>query len=384
VAEGYMDVIALVAAGFGAAVAPLGTAVTEHQLQMLWRVAPEPIIALDGDKAGLNAAYRVVDLALPLLEAGKSLRFALMPEGKDPDDLLRSDGPAAVQALLDKALPMVQVLWQRETDGRDFDSPERKAAFDKVLREKIKLIRDPSIRGHYGQAIKDLRWQLFNPRRSAPNAPRFKVGKWPPPPTARASTKSSLLVASSDPAQTHMREAVILATLISCPSVIEAFEPRIERMECHDPTHARLRDLILHHGASGPETLRTQIEADLGAVPLEKLMALPHVAIAPPVRHPGEAEIAHMTLAEELAKLEAQRGLSAEVSEASEDMTGLADEAVTWRLGQAAEARNRAVRSEQEDRAEYDLGENGARIKRDEKEQFDELLGKITFSKPGR
>ena len=384
VAEGYMDVIALVAAGFGAAVAPLGTAVTEHQLQMLWRVAPEPIIALDGDKAGLNAAYRVVDLALPLLEAGKSLRFVLMPEGKDPDDLLRSDGPGAVQALLDKALPMVQVLWQRETDGRDFDSPERKAAFDKVLREKIKLIRDPSIRGHYGQAIKDLRWQLFNPRRSAPNAPRFKAGKWPPPPTARASTKSSLLVASGDHAQTHMREAVILATLISCPSEVEAFEQRLERMECLDPTHARLRDLILRHGASGQEALKAQIEGDLGPEPLEKLMALPHVAIAASVRNPGEAEIARMTLSEELTKLEAQRGLSAEVSEASEDIDGLADEAMTWRLGQAAEARNRAVRSEQEDRAEYDLGENGARIKRDEKEQFDELLGKITFSKPGR
>ncbi|WP_300549037.1 DNA primase [Roseovarius sp.] len=384
VAEGYMDVIALSAAGFGAAVAPLGTAVTEHQLQMLWRVAPEPIMALDGDKAGLNAAYRVIDLALPLLEAGKSLRFALMPEGKDPDDLLRSEGPGAVQALLDKALPMVQLLWQRETDGRDFDSPERRAAFDKVLREKINLIRDPSIKGHYGQAIKDLRWQLFNPRRSAPNAPRFKAGKWPPAPTARATTKSSLLVASGDHAETRMREAVILATLISCPSEMEAFEPRIERMECHDPAHARLRDLILRHGASGHETLTAQIEGDLGAAPLEKLMALPHVAIAPPVRNPGDAELARMTLSEELAKLEAQRGLSAEVSEASEDIDGLADEAMTWRLGQAAEARNRAVRSEQEDRAEYDLGENGARIKRDEKEQFDALLGKISFSKPGR
>ncbi|MDA3856753.1 MAG: DNA primase, partial [Roseovarius sp.] len=161
VAEGFMDVIALVAAGFGAAVAPLGTAVTEHQLQMLWRVSPEPIIALDGDKAGLNAAYRVIDLALPLLEAGKSLRFALMPEGKDPDDLLRAEGPGAVQALLDKALPMVQVLWQRETDGRDFDSPERKAALESVCREKTGLIRDTSLRSYYDQELKDLRWKLF-------------------------------------------------------------------------------------------------------------------------------------------------------------------------------------------------------------------------------
>ena len=118
VAEGYMDVIALSEAGFEAAVAPLGTAVTEHQLQLLWRIADEPIVALDGDTAGLRAAYRVIDLALPLLEAGKSLRFALMPEGQDPDDLLRREGAGAVQGVLDAAMPMVTLLWQRETEGR--------------------------------------------------------------------------------------------------------------------------------------------------------------------------------------------------------------------------------------------------------------------------
>ena len=96
VAEGYMDVIALVEAGFGASVAPLGTAVTEHQLALLWRIAPEPIIALDGDTAGLRAAYRVIDLALPLLEAGQSLRFAVMPEGQDPDDVIRAGGSSAL------------------------------------------------------------------------------------------------------------------------------------------------------------------------------------------------------------------------------------------------------------------------------------------------
>ena len=102
VAEGYMDVIALVEGGFGAAVAPLGTAVTETQLQMMWRVADEPVIALDGDTAGLRAAHRVIDLSLPLLEAGKSLRFALMPEGKDPDDLIRAEGKSALQKLVEK------------------------------------------------------------------------------------------------------------------------------------------------------------------------------------------------------------------------------------------------------------------------------------------
>lgn len=382
VAEGYMDVIALAVAGFAGAVAPLGTAVTEHQLQMLWRVSDEPIIALDGDTAGLRAAFRVIDLALPLIEAGKSLRFALMPEGQDPDDLIRSEGAEALQALLDRALPMVQLLWQHETEGRVFDSPERKAALDKTLREKIKLIRDPSIRGHYGQAIKDMRWQLFNPRR-APTT-RVKGGKWQPALTARASTKSSMLVAAGDRAEIHLREAVILATMVCCPEVSEAFDAGIENMECSDPLHGQLREIILRHGHEGTGTLRAEIDAQLGPEVLEKLMSLPHVALAPSVRNQDDEEVAHMTMAEELAKLEAQRGVKAEISEASEDISGVVDEAVTWRLGQAAEARNRALRSQQEDTAEYELGDNGARINRGERQLFDALIDKITFSKSGR
>jgi len=140
VAEGYMDVIALSEAGFAASVAPLGTAVTENQLALLWRITDEPIIALDGDTAGLRAAMRLVDLALPLLQSGKSLRFAIMPEGQDPDDLIRASGASAVQNVIDGAIPMVQLLWRRETEGRNFDSPERKAALDKALRQKIMLI----------------------------------------------------------------------------------------------------------------------------------------------------------------------------------------------------------------------------------------------------
>ncbi|MEO3415704.1 DNA primase [Roseovarius sp. CAU 1744] len=384
VAEGYMDVIALVEGGFGAAVAPLGTAVTETQLQMMWRLADEPVIALDGDAAGLRAAHRVIDLALPLLEAGKSLRFALMPEGKDPDDLIRAEGTAALQKLVDAAQPMVQLLWQNEIEGRSFDSPERRAALDKALRDKIKLIRDASIRGHYGQAIKDLRWQLFNPQRAS-HAPRRTGGRWQPPPaSAMPATKSSLLVAAGDEAQMQLRTGVILASLIATPEVCEEFEAAIETLDCPNPDHARLRDLILRHADAGPETLRTQISEAMGQESLEKLRALPHVALAPPVRNPGDAGIARQTIAEELAKIEAERGLSAEISEAAEDIVGVADEAVTWRLQQAAEARNRAIRSQQEDKAEYDLGDNGARINRGEREQFHALLDKITSSKPGR
>ena len=134
VAEGYMDVIALCEAGFTAAVAPLGTAVTDDQLRMLWRIADEPIMALDGDSAGIKAAQRVIDLSLPLLQAGKALRFAILPGGMDPDDLIRANGAPAMQAVLDQARPMVRLLWQRETEGRVFDSPERRAALDKTLR----------------------------------------------------------------------------------------------------------------------------------------------------------------------------------------------------------------------------------------------------------
>ena len=384
VAEGYMDVIALVEGGFGAAVAPLGTAVTETQLQMMWRVADEPVIALDGDTAGLRAAHRVIDLSLPLLEAGKSLRFALMPEGKDPDDLIRAEGKTALQKLVENALPMVQLLWQNEIEGRSFDSPERKAALDKALRDKIKLIRDASIRSHYGQAIKDLRWQLFNPRRAG-NTPRPRGGNWQPPPaSAMPSTKSSLLVAAGDGAQMQLRIGVILASLIATPEICEEFEAAIETLDIPDPGHARLRDLILRHADAGAETLNARISAKMGEEALEKLRSLPHVALAPPVRYPGDAEIARQTIAEELAKVEAERGLHAEISEAAEDIEGVADEAVTWRLHQAAEARNRAVRSQQEDKAEYDLGDNGARINRGEREQFHALLDKITTSKPGR
>ncbi|MGR3651048.1 MAG: DNA primase [Roseovarius sp.] len=388
VAEGYMDVIALVSAGFEAAVAPLGTAVTEHQLQLLWRMADEPIIMLDGDRAGLGAAYRVIDMALPLLEAGRTLRFALMPEGKDPDDLSRAEGPGAVQARIDAALPLVRLMWQRETEGRDFDTPERKAALERTCHEKTALIRDPSLRGYYERELKDLRWQLFNPRRQAAQAPRGRggggKGKWTPPPEpARAATRNSALVSGNAEQAVRLREEVILATLVCCPEVAEEFEAEIERMRCRDPDLAGLRAAILRHAGAGAETLRAQIGVELGEDALEKLLSLPHVAIAPPVRHPGDRERATLTLREEFAKLAARAGMEAELREAVEDIGGLADETLTWRVAQAAEARNRAQRSEHEDRTVYDLGENGLRLDREERKAFARLLRQLDRPKPG-
>ncbi len=394
VAEGYMDVIALSEAGFGASVAPLGTAITENQLAMLWRISDEPIITLDGDAAGQRAALRLIDLALPLLEAGRSLRFAMMPEGQDPDDLLKSSGRGAVQKLIDEAVPMVDLLWRREIEGKTFDSPERKAALDKALREKIMLIKDPSIRSHYGQAIKDMRWQLF---RAKPGGGGMKVaqrggpGKWGQPWGSRApqgpsaGAKSSMLATAADAQATdHLREAVILAACIGCPQVVEPFESGLERMACTDAEHAQLRDLVLRHAPEGAAALREAIAQRLGPDALENLLSQRHVAITPCIRRPDDAELARMTIAEELGKLAALRGLQDEVSDAADDLSGEADEGVTWRLAEAAKAADRAHRSGQEDKAEYLIADNGARLDRDEVTKSRSFFEQIDFSKGGR
>jgi DNA primase len=381
VAEGYMDVIALSEAGFPAVVAPLGTAITEDQLRLLWRIAPEPVIALDGDTAGLRAAMRAIDVALPLLEAGQSLRFALMPEGQDPDDLIRAQGAAAMRKVIEAAIPMVALLWRRETEGKVYDSPERRAALDKTLREKLRLIKDLSIRNHYGEAIKEMRAELFGARRPKSAGP--SRGPWQKGPQVLSTTKSSVLV-SAEGIEDHLREAVILAAILSTPSVLADFEGELERMESAEPTHRQLRDAILRHAHDDASDLRAAVSADIGGDVLEKLFGQNHVAISPAVRRAGDVEVARMCLAEELAKLNARRSLPREIAEAVEDLSGVADEGVTWRLGQAALALDRAGRGNNEDKTEYDTGPNGAKMKRDERDAFERLLDQINFGKGAR
>jgi DNA primase len=381
VAEGYMDVIALAEAGFAAAVAPLGTAITEDQLRLLWRIAPEPVIALDGDSAGLRAALRVIDLALPLLEAGQSLRFALMPEGMDPDDLIRAQGAAAMHRLAEGAVPMVQLLWRRETEGKLFDSPERKAALDKDLRAAIARIRDKSIRAHYGEEIKRLRWELFNadrPQKAGRGRGRAR------PAEVQPATRVSLLATGSGEVQEMLREAVVLATLIIHPELLEKFEPVFERLEMTTPDHRVIHGLILRHAHEGREALKEKIDEFAGGQVLEKLFGLSHVQITPALRHPTDAGMAQTCLAEELAKLEAARGARREIDEAARDLEALADEGLTWRLGQAAEARNRALRAQGEDKTTFDVADNGALMNREEREALERLLGGIDFTKGGR
>ncbi len=149
VAEGYMDVIALDQAGLPAAVAPLGTAVTEEQIVELWRLVPEPIICLDGDQAGQKAGMRVAERALPGLQPGRSLRFATLPAGEDPDSLLRGQGARALRQVLDAARPLSDLVWLMLTSGRDLGTPERRAGLRQDIFRLSGTIADEGVQRAY-------------------------------------------------------------------------------------------------------------------------------------------------------------------------------------------------------------------------------------------
>ncbi|MFN3936154.1 MAG: DNA primase [Gemmobacter sp.] len=339
VTEGYMDTIALSEAGFRATVAPLGTAITEDQLHLIWRLHDEPVIALDGDAAGLRAAHRLIDLALPLIEAGRSLRFAMLPEGMDPDDLIRAEGAVGFARVLDAAQPMSALLWRRETEGRVLDSPERRAALDKALRAVLRRIADPSIRGHYGQEFDRLRRELFGSTQRSGRSFVPRGAKAPAMPTA--GVRSSLL-ASGGAVEDRLREAVILVTCALHPQVAQEFESALERLETSGPDQAELRRAVL--GAAGQPDAADRIRAEAGSA-FDRLAALELVRIAPPVRQPGDPARARLCIAEELAKLDARRAVEAEIAEAMDEMSAVADEGLTWRLAQATAASHRAMRA---------------------------------------
>ncbi|MCA3611387.1 MAG: DNA primase [Methylobacterium sp.] len=165
VVEGYVDCIALDRAGLANVVAPLGTALTEDQLGLIWRIAPEPILCFDGDKAGLRAAHRALDLAVPMIAAGKTLRFAFLPEGLDPDDLLRSRGAEALREALAKPRPLVDVLFEREIGRAPLETPEQRADLEKRLFGTVARIADDDVKRHYRDAISERLRALFRPQR---------------------------------------------------------------------------------------------------------------------------------------------------------------------------------------------------------------------------
>ena len=185
VVEGYMDVIALAQAGIGEAVAPLGTALTEAQLERLWRMADVPILCFDGDAAGQKAALRAAHRALPMLAPGRSLSFATLPAGQDPDDLVRARGAAGMELVLREAEPLVQRLWATELAAEALDTPEQRAGLRQRLNEAAGTIADPGVRTEYQAEFRRRFDEQFarGPRPFVPFEKRapFKKGQWKPP-----------------------------------------------------------------------------------------------------------------------------------------------------------------------------------------------------------
>ncbi len=182
ICEGYMDVIALDRYGFGYAVAPLGTALTEEQIMEAWRVCPEPILCLDGDSPGVKAAMRAVDRVLPILKAGYSLKFLFLPDNQDPDEYLQAHGRESFGALMKKTKPLIDILWQKYTENEDSSTPEKKALIEKTLLAEVAKIGDATVRSYYAQeirnriylAFKQTAWQKreYSTPQSHPYAPR--------------------------------------------------------------------------------------------------------------------------------------------------------------------------------------------------------------------
>ncbi len=379
VAEGYMDVIALSEAGFEATVAPMGTAVTEQQLRLIWQMHDEPVIALDGDAAGFRAAGRVAELSLPLLEAGKSLRFCMMPEGMDPDDLIRASGTAAMQRQVKESLPLLQLLWRRETEGRSFDSPERRATLDRTLRAAIGRVQDPSLRRHYNDELFHLMRSLSDARRPVRRTGFRQGAGWPGQAAGPMSaTKTSALVSSDARAHEHLKEAVILASLVTHPGLVPRFVAELEQLDTTRTEHEAVRKALLAVEDSGREA----VEANCGSQALEKLFRSRHVHIAPAMQPGADEEFAALAVAKEFENLVAKRGAHKDIQEAMQDIRGDADESLTYRLSEAAQTLTGSDRAAAEDETEYDVGPNGARMNRKERSELDALIEGLDFEKP--
>jgi DNA primase len=256
VVEGYVDAIAVSEAGFPNVVAPLGTALTPDQCALLWAMASEPILCFDGDGAGRRAAFRAIETALPLIGADKSLRFALLPEGQDPDDLVRLSGPAALAEHLKDARPLADMLFMRETDEQRFDTPEQRAALERRLGEAAGKINDETLRRHY-QA--DMRRRLsaflgderaratrgdagarpgFAQRRGGafpPRGPRMGLAETPLAPQTKLARKAPM------PA----REIMILAIALNHPALIGNYCEELAATEFFGAGVSASRDALI-------------------------------------------------------------------------------------------------------------------------------------------
>jgi DNA primase len=284
------------AAGFEGAVAPLGTALTEDQIGLLWRMAEEPILCFDGDKAGTRAAFRAVDLALPRLAPGKSLRFAILPEGQDPDDLIKSAGADAMNEVLGKARPLAEMLWLRETADSNLDTPERRAALEQRLGEILRTIADETVRRYYREDFQGRLARLFAPAATAPAPYRPSAARGAfrndnrnparrlPSPQLGGSMRSSQFalrsVAHRNQAEVPPREALMLLVLINHPWLLAEHAEELAAIEFQNRDAESLRRALLAAAASDAAEDFASLQAHLGASDASELQARMERAIS--------------------------------------------------------------------------------------------------------
>ncbi len=261
--EGYVDVIAMFRAGFTEAVAPLGTALTENQLALMWKTVPEPTLCFDGDGAGQKATYRALDLALPLLKPGHSLKFAFLPVGQDPDDLLKSEGPEAVKAVINAAEPMAAVLWRRALDENDRSTPERRALFERDLKTLIRQIQDEIVQKHYLADLQERLNNLFKGQRvpfikGGKAQPRLKWGQksWE---VAQAPSQAlKALVSRANGSNSENRERLIVFYIINHPELLHEFWSEFAGAQLTARELDSIRAVILD-SASSEESLESAV-----------------------------------------------------------------------------------------------------------------------------
>ena len=251
VVEGYMDVIALAEAGIADAVAPLGTALTESQLGLLWRMVPVPLLCFDGDAAGQKAAMRAATRALPLLRPGFSLAFATLPAGQDPDDLVRAKGAEGFAGVLDDAQPLVERLWTHEVAAAPLNTPEERAALKTRLLNHADAIQDPDVRHHYREAFRERLDTLFaraRPERGprVPWAPQGQRGggrRFQPDPRLQPPADETRSIGQAGIATPLA--AALIGGLLRYPEVLRRHEEALARLPVPDSADAELLGLML-------------------------------------------------------------------------------------------------------------------------------------------
>ncbi len=239
VAEGYMDVIALAKYGFENAVAPLGTALTEDQLELLWRAGPEPILCFDGDKAGIRAAYRSIERALPLLRPGQSIRFAVLPEGQDPDDLLRQAGRNAMETVLERAVPLVDMLWQREVQAAPLSTPEDKAGLKDRIYAALREITHDNVRDQYKTALLKRFNDEFGYQSGRKSFGGSKRSRKYIPANQKGEMNAGAIIAG--------REKLIIGAILEWPDLLDHVDDSLFAFKFSDSHFARLLTAVLSY-----------------------------------------------------------------------------------------------------------------------------------------